>query len=102
MATSHPYHLPSRTEPHDVPNPPLITSTNPVATQPILNEEADIERHIGQNSDEGRWFCTHCNKKSDKRRNRIWDHVAACLGYEMYRCTGECGKVTWCVVLSVG
>ena len=102
MATSHPYHLPSRPEVRGVPNPSLTTSIDPVTTQPVLNEEEDIERHIGLSNDEGRWFCTHCNEKSDKRRNRIWDHVAACLGYEIYCCTGECGKATWCVVLSVG
>jgi hypothetical protein len=98
VATGHPYHLPSHAEIHDVPDPSLITSTNPIAAlQPPSNMEAVIDQHIGQSSDGDLWSCTHCNKKSGKRRNRIWDHVAACLGYEIYRCTGGCGNDTWCV-----
>jgi len=96
IATSQPY-LPSHTETHDVPDSSLITSVNLVAVQSGLNVKADIERHIGYNNG-GRWFCTRCNEKSDKRKHRIWDHVANCLGYEIYRCTGECGKATWCVL----
>ena len=100
VATSHPYHLPSHTEIHTVPDPSPITSVDPVAVQPSLTVQEDIEQHIGQINDGGRWFCTNCNK-SDKRKNRIRDHVAACLGYEFYRCTGECGKATWCVPFSL-
>lgn len=111
VAASHPYQRPLRTEIQDVLDPCLIPSVQPVAVQPVavqpvavqpsLTVDEDIERHIGHN-DAGRWFCTRCNEKSDKRRNRIRDHVAACLGYEMYPCTGGCGDATWCVALSVG
>lgn len=76
-------------------------NVNLVAVPPRLSVEQNIERHIGYHEG-GLWVCTCCNKKSDKRRTRIRDHVAACLGYEIYRCTGECGKATWYVTLSVG
>lgn len=101
VAASHPYQRPLHTEIQDVPDPCLIPSVQPVAIQPSLTVDEDIERHIGHH-DGGGWFCTRCNEKSDKRRNRIRDHVAACLGYEIYPCTGGCGNATWCVALSVG
>jgi hypothetical protein len=101
VATAHPYPLPSHTETHDVPDSSLITSVNPVAVQPGLNVDEDIERHIVYNGG-GLWRCTSCNNKTERRRNRIRDHVADCLGHEIYRCTGKCGKATWCVALSVG
>jgi hypothetical protein len=96
VATSHPYRIPSHTEIHGVPDSCLLPSVQQVAVQRGLDADEDIERHIGY-TDAGRWFCTRCNEKSDKRRNRIRDHVAACLGFEIYPCTGECGNATWCV-----
>jgi len=102
VVTSHPYDRLSHAELQGASRPSLITSVNPIAVQPIPNVEEDIERYISHNIDDGRWFCTHCNKKSDRRRNRIRDHVAACLGYEIYRCTGKCGNAMWYVTLFVG
>ena len=100
VPTSHPYHLPAHTETHDVLDSHLIPSVQPIVVQPGLTVDEDIEQHIGH-GDGGRWLCTHCNEKSNKRRSRIRDHVAACLGYDIYPCTGGCGNTTWCVALSV-
>jgi len=101
VSTGHPYHLPSHTETQAVLDSCLIPSIQPVAVQPGLTVDEDIERHIGHDGG-GLWFCTRCNEKSDKRRTRIWDHIAACLGYDIYPCTGGCGNATWCVALSNG
>ena len=92
----HPLH----TEIRDVPDRYLIPSVQPIAVGLALNANEDIERHIGYN-DKIRWFCIRCNEKSGNSRSRIRDHVAACLGYDIYPCTGECGNPTWCVALSV-
>ena len=100
IATGHPHHHPPHAEIRDVPDSYLLPSVQPVAVEPALNVDEDIERHIGYD-DEIRWFCIRCNEKSGNRKNRIRDHVAACLGYAIYPCTGGCGNPTWCVALSV-
>jgi len=101
VATGRPYHLPPYTGVRGVPDSGPAPSAQPVAIQTSLNADEDIERHMAYD-DGGRWFCTRCNEKSDKRKNRIRDHVAACLGFEMYPCTGGCGTITWCVALTIG
>ena len=100
VATGHPYYRPPHTEIRDVPDFYPEPSVQPVAVEPALNADEDIERHIGFN-DQIRWFCIRCNEKSGNRRNRIRDHVAVCLGYDIYPCTGGCGNPTWCVALFV-
>jgi len=60
-----------------------------------LEDPLEGYMHHGSEAGVAKWFCLKCNKRSNTRRNRMRDHVAQCLGHNLYLCGGSCGVSNW-------